>query len=771
MAIDAEIVNFNDLDLVDNPSDTSELLVKTSDGIVKRVTKAELFEDEAAARTARDAELQNQIYTLAGAGSTEGSFRVVEKLDASLKGAANGVAELDSDGKVPSSQLPSFVDDVIEGYYNEADGDFYLHYTPSTVTHDIWYDGTDFLNSDLTVGTEPSGTAGTSVSLGNIRFNNDTPYMKDSDNWFEVTGLTSSAITVSDTAESDADVIAALEEAEDVAISYIPYEETVGGYSDKVTPEAGKVYVDIRTNITYRWSGSQYTKIGSDLSLGETSSTAYRGDRGKIAYDHSQVVGTGTVTNVNPHGLSKADIGLGNVPNVTTDNQTPTFSASSINQELESGETLSTLFGKLKKVVKSFIDHINTTISTNPHSTTKADVGLSDVINTGDSAVPVSGGTTKFTTGGAYTELEKKQDKNLTTPIVVDGTSTTTVEGALTTLADKVVEEVKIVTTLPVSPDIETRIYKYNGRYYIGDATGQTLTELSLSTDIPEVVSYVNTLPVSPNINDIIYAIPKTGGGYKFYAGNNSCQTTQELGGVGICEVCCGALSTLNATASCTSSATRAEMVILTCNCDQPSGQGLPVQTASIGLCSEPYYSGVNISAGHEIAIISDCCINISSPNMQANGNNIAFSGNNASFNGRSASLSATGGENGSFGYICADASNRCCITTGIMSRYIDGYYNCIDSSISLVSCNYGGIITTCADVSAHHVNINGGGSCINACAGEVDITATYIKLCGTVNLQCSCINCSTITNSTLCNINSCNFCACCLCVCYLTFI
>ena len=42
---------------------------------------------------------------------------------------------------------------------------------------------------------------------------------------------------------------------------------------------------------------------------------------------------------------------------------------------------------------------------------TKDNVGLGNVVNTGDSATPVSGGTTKFTTGGAYTELNKKNDK------------------------------------------------------------------------------------------------------------------------------------------------------------------------------------------------------------------------------------------------------------------------------------------------------------------------------------------------------------------------
>ena len=53
--------------------------------------------------------------------------------------------------------------------------------------------------------------------------------------------------------------------------------------------------------------------------------------------------------------------------------------------------------------------HYNNT--SNPHSVTKAQVGLGSVVNTGDSATPVSGGTTKFTTGGAYTELNKKVDK------------------------------------------------------------------------------------------------------------------------------------------------------------------------------------------------------------------------------------------------------------------------------------------------------------------------------------------------------------------------
>jgi len=70
-----------------------------------------------------------------------------------------------------------------------------------------------------------------------------------------------------------------------------------------VSGESGKLYIAIDTNLVYRWGGSIYVVTSSSLALGETSGTAYRGDRGKTAYDHSQVahnaalVGLGNVTN------------------------------------------------------------------------------------------------------------------------------------------------------------------------------------------------------------------------------------------------------------------------------------------------------------------------------------------------------------------------------------------------------------------------------------------------------------------------------------------
>ena len=109
----------------------------------------------------------------------------VDAIATTAKGSANGVAELDANGKVPSAQLPSFVDDVIEGYY--YNGKFY----------------------------------------------------------------------------------------EDAA------------HTTEITGESGKIYIDLVTEKTYRWGGSTYAEISPGVVLGETDTTAYRGDRGKVAYDHA----------------------------------------------------------------------------------------------------------------------------------------------------------------------------------------------------------------------------------------------------------------------------------------------------------------------------------------------------------------------------------------------------------------------------------------------------------------------------------------------------
>jgi len=155
-------------------------------------------------------------------------------IPSSAKGVANGVAELDSNGKVPSAQLPSYVDDVLE-------------------------------------------------------------YSAKSS--FPATG------------------------------------------------ETGKIYVDTSTNKTYRWSGSAYVEVSESLALGETSSTAYRGDRGKAAYNHSQT------TSGNPHNVTAAEVGA--VPKtsagvsdainlLTTDDSVPTDNDYYVSQYVGGGTSTTT---------------------------------------------------------------------------------------------------------------------------------------------------------------------------------------------------------------------------------------------------------------------------------------------------------------------------------------------------------------------------------------------------------------------------------------------
>lgn len=89
------------------------------------------------------------------------------------------------------------------------------------------------------------------------------------------------------------------------------------------TGESGKIYVALDTNLTYRWGGSDYVEISPSLALGETSSTAYRGDRGKTAYDHSQ----------SDHSTVK-----------------PAFTeATGTRANIASGESFATILGKIKK--------------------------------------------------------------------------------------------------------------------------------------------------------------------------------------------------------------------------------------------------------------------------------------------------------------------------------------------------------------------------------------------------------------------------------------
>lgn len=109
------------------------------------------------------------------------------------KGSANGIASLDEQGVVPSAQLPSYVDNVIDVY----------------ATYDKSAEGV----------------------LSNIQlFSNQ--------------------------------------------------EKTT-----PITPESGKIYIDVEGNYQFRWTGTQYATVGAPTVLGEVTGTAYDGGKGKALSD------------------------------------------------------------------------------------------------------------------------------------------------------------------------------------------------------------------------------------------------------------------------------------------------------------------------------------------------------------------------------------------------------------------------------------------------------------------------------------------------------
>lgn len=169
-------------------------------------------------------------------------------------------------------------------------------------------------------------------------------------------------------------------------VFYKNYDTSTKKYSDAYTGETGKIYVNLNDNKTYRWSGSAYVVISETIALGETSSTAYRGDRGKAAYDHAAAKGSAfasglykITTNAQGHvtgatAVQKSDItGLG-IPAQDTVYTHPTSSG---NKHIPAG-------GSAGQFLKWSAD--GTAVWA---AISKSTVGLGNVDNTADSAKSV----------------------------------------------------------------------------------------------------------------------------------------------------------------------------------------------------------------------------------------------------------------------------------------------------------------------------------------------------------------------------------------------
>ena len=113
---------------------------------------------------------------------------------------------------------------------------------------------------------------------------------------------------------------------------------------------------------------------------------------------------------MNPHKVNKEQVGLGNVPNVTTNDQTPTYEEAEEFENISSGEKLSIAFGKIQKAISSLLGHINN--FDNPHKTTKSQIQLGNVDNTSDVDKPVSMAQQKAI-DDAYANSNKYTDQKI----------------------------------------------------------------------------------------------------------------------------------------------------------------------------------------------------------------------------------------------------------------------------------------------------------------------------------------------------------------------
>lgn len=171
------------------------------------------------------------------------------------------------------------------------------------------------------------------------------------------------------------------------------------------TGESGKIYIVQNTNLTYRWSGTNYVEISKSLALGETSSTAYPGDKGKATTNKLNRIPDKLITDTVNVNQSTTEAVL----NFTTYRQeaqqigrnTLTItSATTSRAGLMSSSDKTKLDGlKDQAGITSDIDAVQTNLKThinnksNPHKVTKDQVGLGNVDNTSDANKPISTAT------------------------------------------------------------------------------------------------------------------------------------------------------------------------------------------------------------------------------------------------------------------------------------------------------------------------------------------------------------------------------------------
>lgn len=350
------------------------------------------------------------------------------------------------------------------------------------------------------------------------------------------------------------------------------------------TGESGKIYIVQDTNLTYRWSGTDYVEISKSLALGETSSTAYPGDKGKATTDKLNRIPDKLITDTVNVNQSTTEAVL----NFTTYRQeaqqigrnTLTITSATTSQAgLMSSSDKTKLDGlKDQAGITSDIDAVQTNLEThinnksNPHKVTKDQVGLGNVNNTSDANKPISTATQtalngKFsaTDGNALKQRVDNIPELVATDITVDSDNdsvnisldkTSIVDGTLsgTTININSATASKAGILVPTDKSkIDKIITNGNGTKYLSDngtykevSGGSSSSDINIIElqDIRDIISIVyhekdrassdisSVFDGSANFRSIVNDILKTHTRYFFHVKDTPDTNCIQLSGV-----------------------------------------------------------------------------------------------------------------------------------------------------------------------------------------------------------------------------------------------
>lgn len=230
-------------------------------------------------------------------------------------------------------------------------------------------------------------------------------------------------------------------------------------YNKRHTHGNKSVIDGITSTLVNNWNSAK-THADSSHARTDATNVAKSTTNGNILIN-------GTETNVythpsgtNPHGTTKSDVGLGNVPNVATNDQTPSYTEATSLAKLSSGEKLSVAFSKISKAITDLISHIGDSVkhitsseriawnsaythSTSTHAPSNAQANVIEIVKVNGSALTPSSKAVNVTVPTKVSQLTndsgyKTTDNNTTYSLSKSGSTITLTgsDGSKTSVSD-----------------------------------------------------------------------------------------------------------------------------------------------------------------------------------------------------------------------------------------------------------------------------------------------------------------------------------------------